>query len=128
MQRLTAPVIQALALHPLLQVPPSLQPRCSSLSLAPTPRDIDMALPLEGIYSYKDALFRAINEWAKPRGYALVTGKSKRAPGSMRQKVYFLCDRYYNPNRSASRVQKSSSRGTGYEFSVIGNKTVDKTS
>jgi len=87
-----------------------------------------MALPPEGIYSSKDALFRAINEWAKPRGYAFVTGKSKRAPGSIRQKVYFSCDRCYNPNRLASRVQKSSSRGTGCEFSVIGSETVDKTS
>jgi hypothetical protein len=46
----------------------------------------------------------------------------------MREKVYFACDRCYNPNRSTVRVQDSSSRGTGCEFSVMGSETVDKTS
>ena len=120
MQRLTAPVTQALALYSSLHVPPSLQSRYSSLSH--TPRNIDMALPPEGIYSSKEALFKAINEWAKPRGYGFVIGRSKCAPGSMRAKVYFACERCYNPNRSVSRVQDSSSRGTGCEFSVLGSE------
>ena len=126
MQRFTVPTNQSLALYPSLYMPRSLQSRYSSVSH--TPLNVDMALPPEQIYNSKDALFKAINEWAKPRGYGFVIGRSKRAPGSMREKVYFSCDRCYNPNRSVSRVQDSSSRGTGCEFSVIGSETIDKTS
>jgi hypothetical protein len=53
---------------------------------------------------------------------------SKRTPGSIREKVYFAYNRCYNPNRSVVRVQDSSSRGTGCEFSVIRSETVNKTS
>ena len=63
MQRLIAPITQALALYPSLHVPPSLQAQYSTVlavTQALTPRD--MALPLEGIYSSKDALLRAIND------------------------------------------------------------------
>jgi hypothetical protein len=128
MQRLTAPINQGLTLYPSLHVPPSLPLQSRYHSLSSTPPNIDMALPPEGIYSSKNALFEAINEWAKHRGYGFVIGRSKRAPGTMREKVYFSCDRCYNPNRSGSRIQDSSSRGTGCEFSVLGSETVDKTS
>ena len=57
MQRLTAPITQALTLYPSLHVPPSLQSRYSSLSH--TPLNIDMALPPEGIYSSKERSFQS---------------------------------------------------------------------
>jgi len=44
----------------------------------------NMTLPSELIYSSREALFKAIQNWAKPCGYAFTTGKSKRMEGSGR--------------------------------------------
>ena len=88
-------------------------------------RDVEMSLPPQGAYTSKEALFRAIQAWAQPRGYAFVSGKSKHTPGSNRTKVWFSCDRCYKPQRDPSN-SKTNTRGTGCQFSVIGVETVDK--
>jgi hypothetical protein len=41
-----------------------------------------MAIPPESVYVSREALFEAIQNWAKSRGYAFTTGKSKRIEGS----------------------------------------------
>ena len=51
-----------------------------------------LALPPLAIYPSKEALFEAIQSWAKARGYAFTIGKSKRL-NNQRQKVYYACDR-----------------------------------
>jgi hypothetical protein len=37
-----------------------------------------LTLPPLAVYPSRDALFEAIQSWAKPRGYAFTVGKSKR--------------------------------------------------
>ena len=52
-----------------------------------------LALPPLATYPTKEALYEAIQKWAKDRGYAFTTGKSKRVGVSKRQKIYYACDR-----------------------------------
>lgn len=112
---------------PSLRVPPPLQAFYSTAPVAPTPRDIDMALPPENRYDSLEALTAAINTWSKTRGYAFVKGRSKKLPGSNRTKTYFFCDRRHKPARDNPRDQQSQSRGVGCEFSVLACQTVCKT-
>ena len=84
-----------------------------------------MPLPPQAQYTSREALFEAIQAWAKPLGYAFTTGKSKRLEGSKRWKVYYTCDRSYQPP-TRSRVRHTSSRGTGCQFSVVAIETQDK--
>ena len=84
-----------------------------------------MPLPPQAQYTSREALFEAIQAWAKPLGYAFTTGKSKRLEGSKRWKVYYTCDRSYQPP-IRSRVRHTSSRGTGCQFSVVAIETQDK--
>jgi hypothetical protein len=86
-----------------------------------------MAIPPESVYVSREALFEAIQNWAKPRGYAFTTGKSKRMEGSGRWRVYFACDRCFRPSKEpSSRTRNTQSRGTGCLFSVLGVETQDK--
>ena len=54
----------------------------------------DDCLPPEGFYGSRDALYTAINQWAKGRGYAFTTSKSIKRDG--RQIVTYACDCFYS--------------------------------
>jgi hypothetical protein len=86
----------------------------------------DDVLPPEGIYESRAALFTAANAWAKPRGYAFTTGKSTKTPNG-RTKVTVACDRTRQPpNPLTDRRRRTSSRVTGYKFSVLAKESPDK--
>jgi hypothetical protein len=99
-------------LKPEIDTPPPPQSNASNASNA-------LTLPPLAVYPSRDALFEAIQGWAKPRGYAFTIGKSKRLE-SRRQKVYYTCDRCYQARpRSTERSRSTQSRGTGCLFSVL---------
>lgn len=85
-------------------------------------------LPPEGNYESRDALFKAINVWAEPRGYAFTTGKSTKEK-SGRQTVTYSCDRCCRPpNVSRERRRNTTTKGTGCPFSVLAKESLDKAS
>src|SRR5689334_23762817 len=87
----------------------------------------DDCLPPECNYTSRDALFKAINAWAAPRGYAFVTGRSHKEKTG-RLTVTFTCDRACRPpDASADRKRKTSTRGTSCQFSVLAKQSLDKT-
>lgn len=86
----------------------------------------DDCLPPEGQYASRDEVHAAINAWAAPRGYAFVSGKSKKT-GSGKRVVYFTCDRggpVSDP--SITRMRLTTTRRTGCQFSVIAKESLDK--
>ncbi|KAJ3455099.1 hypothetical protein MRS44_013699 [Fusarium solani] len=86
----------------------------------------DDCLPPECEYTSRDALFKAINSWAAPRGYAFVTGRSHKEK-SGRLTVTFTCDRACRPpDVSKERRRKTSTRGTSCQFSVLAKQSLDK--
>uniref|UniRef100_A0A8H7K5T0 MULE transposase domain-containing protein n=1 Tax=Bionectria ochroleuca TaxID=29856 RepID=A0A8H7K5T0_BIOOC len=87
----------------------------------------DDCLPPERDYGSREALHTAINAWAAPRGYAFVTGKSKKTE-SGRRIVFFSCDRGgAPPNSSNARRRMTTTRRTGCQFSVLAKEALDKT-
>jgi hypothetical protein len=85
-------------------------------------------LPPEQNYTSRDALFSAINEWAASRGYAFVTGRSTLEK-SGKLTVTYVCDRSCRPPTAAkSRQRKTTTRGTGCQFSVLAKESRDKSS
>ncbi|KAL2104883.1 hypothetical protein VUR80DRAFT_9410 [Thermomyces stellatus] len=71
----------------------------------------DDCLPPECDYESRDALFKAINAWAAPRGYA-----------------FLPCDRGRRlDNPSQSRKRKTTTRSTGCQFSVLAKQSLDTT-
>ena len=66
-----------------------------------------MPLPPQAQYTSREALFEAVQAWAKPLGNAFSTSKSKRTEGNKRWKVYYTCDRSYQPP-TRSRVRHTS--------------------
>src|SRR4030081_4015577 len=102
-------------LDPFLSPPPVSPPPVSP------PADASDALTLPPLATYpsKEALFEAIQSWAKPRGYAFTISRSSRLK-SGRQKVTYACDRYpliLPPPIQA--IRKTQTRGTGCLFSII---------
>jgi hypothetical protein len=84
-------------------------------------------LPPEGEYGSRDEVYKALNAWAAPRGYAFVTGRSHKEI-SGRVSVTYTCDRACRPpNASESRKRQTSTRGTGCQFSVLAKQSYDKT-
>jgi hypothetical protein len=84
------------------------------------------ALPPEGVYESRESLLAAINNWAKPRGYAFTTGKSTKTANG-RIKVVYACDRNkLPPSTSIERERKTSSRRTGCKFSVLAKQSLDR--
>ena len=82
-----------------------------------------MPLPPPGLYPSKEALFEAIQAWAKPRGYAFTTGKSTKREGSGHIKVTYACDRCKLPPKAKeSHIRCTISRGTGCPFSILANE------
>ncbi|KAI7770667.1 hypothetical protein LZL87_014325 [Fusarium oxysporum] len=113
-----APSVAATAEHNY-----SLQERVSAMAQATFPDDV---LPPEGTYDSREALLAAINEWAAPRGYAFITGRSSRST-SGRQIVTYACDRWCRPpSASKDRQRKTTTRGTNCRFSIIAKESLDK--
>jgi len=82
-----------------------------------------LSLPPEATYPSKEALFEAIQSWAKPRGYAFSIRRSSKLKDS-RQKVTFGCDRralILPLNRDHSRDTQT--RGSGCLFSILALET-----
>lgn len=95
--------------------------------VAATSHFTDDCLPPEGEYGSRDALHAAINAWTGPRGYAFVTGKSKKTE-SGRRIVFFSCDRGGTPPKvSDTRQRSTTTRRTGCQFSVLAKEALDKT-
>jgi hypothetical protein len=84
-----------------------------------------LALPPLAIYPTREALFEAIQNWSKLRGYAFTVTRSKKLP-SGRQKVYYTCDRcppIPPPREDQIRVRDTQTRGTGCLFTVVALQT-----
>ena len=82
-------------------------------------------LPPEDEYSSRESLHAAINAWAISRGYACVTGKSRKTCSGKRI-VVFSCDRGgVAPKTSVSRRRLTTSRRTGCQFSVLAKESLD---
>jgi hypothetical protein len=99
--------------------PPSLPPPSPPPLPPPLPLSLPTLLPPPlATYPSKEALFEAIQSWAKGQGYAFSTARSKRL-GNGRQKVFYACDRREPPPLSSeSRLRLTQSRGTGCLFSI----------
>ncbi|KAL2886857.1 mutator-like element transposase [Ceratocystis lukuohia] len=88
----------------------------------------DDVLPPEGTYESRQALIAAANAWAKPRGYAFITRRSKKTATS-RTKVVVACDRTRKlRDPLAIRKRRTSSRATGCKFSVLAKESPDRNS
>jgi hypothetical protein len=80
-------------------------------------------LPPEAIYESREALFKAINAWAKTRGYAFTTQRStKEKSGNMT--IIYACDRSREPPTAQTGYQRrTTTRKTNCPFSVIAKES-----
>jgi hypothetical protein len=91
------------------------------------PQFPDDCLPPEAIYSSREALYEAINSWAKQRDYAFVVGRSKKE-STKRLTVTYTCDRARRPPKSSEgRKRQTTSRSTCCQFSVLAKQSLDHT-
>lgn len=96
------------------------------LSTPPVKQFPDDCLPPEGEYSSRDALYTAINLWAAARGYAFVTGKSRKTQNG-RRLVTYVCDRGGEPPMASNARQRSTTtRRIGCQFSILAKESLDK--
>jgi hypothetical protein len=103
-------------ISPTPSLPPSPPPLPGNAPDAPPM----LSLPPLATYPSREALFEAIQGWAKSRGYAFITGKSKKLE-SGRSKVYYACDRRATiRNIAMNRVRETQNRGSGCLFSIVG--------
>lgn len=86
-------------------------------------------LPPEGDYCSREALYAAINDWAASRGYAFVTGRSRKTANG-RLQVVFNCDRGAGrtPSTLVARQRLTTTKRTGCQFSVLAKESLDKAS
>jgi hypothetical protein len=110
------------ALYPEVEAPlkPEIEPPLPPQSDASNTSNAYHALALPPLASYpsKEALFEAIQSWAKGHRYAFITGKSKKEGG--RQKVYYACDRRATPPVATNaRIRDTQTRGTRCPFSIL---------
>ena len=85
----------------------------------PTNASNALSLPPEATYTSKEALFEAIQSWAKPRGYAFSIRRSSKLKDG-RQKVTFACDRRaLMPPLHHQRSRDTQTRGLRCPFSVL---------
>ena len=84
-----------------------------------------LSLPPLAAYPSREALFEAIQSWAKLQGYAFTITRSKRIR-NRRQKVYYTYDRYppLRPEAQIERVQDTQSCSSGCLFQVLIIKTL----
>src|ERR1700722_8270188 len=101
--------------------PPPLSPP----PLPPPDASDALALPPLATYPSKEALFEAIQSWAKLRGYAFTITRSKRIHDG-RQKVYYACDRCppLRPEAQVKRVRNTQSCGSGCLFQILAIETL----
>jgi hypothetical protein len=80
-------------------------------------------LPSEGFFESREALFKSINTYAKPRGYAFVTRRSGQVNGFT--KVIFACDqsRHGPSSPERPRQRQTTTRMTKCPFSVIARES-----
>ena len=81
-----------------------------------------LALPPIASYPSKQALFEAIQSWAKLQGYAFSISRSTRLK-SRRQRVTYSCDRWPAVRPLVEGIRNTQSRGTGCPFSIIAVET-----
>ena len=95
-----------------LSQPPLVQPLTSASDA--------LSLPPLATYPSKEALFEAIQSWAKLQGYAFTITRSKRIY-NRRQKVYYIYDRCppLRPEAQVKRVRDTQSYRSGYLFQVL---------
>lgn len=87
----------------------------------------DDCLPPEGEYSSQDALHTAINTQAAARGYAFITGKSRKTNNSRRLVTFNYNRGGAPPKASDTRQQSTTTRRVGCQFSVLAKEALDKT-
>ena len=86
-----------------------------------------MDLPPQQNYDSKEALFISINTWAMARGYAFISRRSTKEKNG-KHTITYACDRSCLPPTNKDekhRQRKTTSRGTGCPFSVIGKEAFD---
>ena len=102
-------------------------PIYTPLPLSPPPANASdaLSLPPEATYHSKEALFEAIQSWAKPRGYAFTISRSTRLTNG-RQKVTYACDRCPpRPKPQTEHIRNTQSRGTTCLFSILAVETLN---
>ncbi len=80
-------------------------------------------LPPEGFFESREALFKSINAYAKPRGYAFITRRSGQVNGFT--KVIFACDRSRHRPSSPERPRQrqTTTRMTKCPFSIVAKES-----
>lgn len=74
----------------------------------------------------RDALYTAINLWAAARGYAFLTGISRKTQND-RRPVTYACDRGGEPPTASNARQRSTTtRRIGCQFSILAKESSDK--
>jgi MULE transposase domain len=111
--------------EPLISPTPSPPPSPPRLAGNASDAPAMLSLPPLATYPSREALFEAIQAWAKLRGYAFSIARSKQTE-SGHSKVYYACDRRaQNQSNIAqnNRLRTTQSRGLGCLFSIIGAQT-----
>ena len=84
----------------------------------------DDSLSSKGFFESHRALFKSINAYARPRGYAFTTQRSIRDPSGL--KVFYACDRSRRLSddiRIREGKRKTTTRMTECPFSVLAKET-----
>ena len=112
-----------LHLHPDVEPPPKpeIEPPSPPQSNASDASNI-LALPPIASYPSKEALYEAIQSWAKLRGYTFTISRSTRLK-SRRQRVIYTCDRCPVVRPLVEGIQNTQSRGTGCLFLIMAVET-----
>ena len=87
----------------------------------------DNCLPPEGLFESRKALFKSINTYARPQGYAFTTGKSTTKKTG-RTTITYAYDRgrqlpSLNRNIIRKGKRKTTTRITNYPFSVLAKES-----
>jgi hypothetical protein len=115
--------VSFLHLHPDVEPPPKPESELpQSNASTNTTASTMLALPPIASYPSKQALFEAIQSWAKLRGYAFTISRSTRLK-SRRQTVTYACDRWLPVRPLVEGIRSTQSRGTGCPFSIIAVET-----
>ncbi len=85
----------------------------------------DCLLP-EGEYTSREALFKAINEWAAVRGYAFTTGKSTKKQSGKQVVTYAYNRSQRLPNLVQQRQRNTTTRSITCPFSILAKESLDK--
>lgn len=84
-------------------------------------------LPPQDVFRSHHSLKEFIDGWAKACGYAFVIGRSKKEK-SGRRTITYTCDRACKPpDPTLPRVRRTSTRGTGCQFSIVAKECADGT-